>query len=268
MDYVHGYSAGEAQRLDDQATTLADLLHDGTAYPPGSRVLEAGCGIGAQTAHLVARSPGARIVAIDRSARSLEQARQRVSSASVEWHQGDIFALPFADASFDHVFVCFVLEHLADPVGALIALGRVLRPGGTITVIEGDHATAVFHPDSADAQATIDCLVRLQARANGDGLLGRRVQPLLAAAGYHDVRVAPRTVYADATRPDLVEGFTRQTFIAMVEPVGPSAIASGLISRERWERGLDHLRRTAEDGGTFHYAFFKGVAVRPERWPV
>ncbi|MFJ6773529.1 hypothetical protein ACIQOV_21670, partial [Kitasatospora sp. NPDC091257] len=48
-DYVHGYARTEARRLGDQADTLADLLHAGTAYPAGSRVLEAGCGVGAQT---------------------------------------------------------------------------------------------------------------------------------------------------------------------------------------------------------------------------
>ena len=47
--YVHGYSARESERLADQAQTLTELLHHDTHYPAGSRVLEAGCGIGAQT---------------------------------------------------------------------------------------------------------------------------------------------------------------------------------------------------------------------------
>lgn len=47
--YVHGYSKKESHRLADQADTLAELLHYDTFYPPGSRVLEAGCGTGAQT---------------------------------------------------------------------------------------------------------------------------------------------------------------------------------------------------------------------------
>src|SRR2546423_14603060 len=61
--YVHGYTPRETRRLTDQAGTLAELLHGGTTYPAGSRVLEVGCGVGAQTEHLVARSPGAWIVA-------------------------------------------------------------------------------------------------------------------------------------------------------------------------------------------------------------
>ncbi|MFB4317202.1 methyltransferase domain-containing protein [Actinomadura sp. 21ATH] len=259
--YVHGYSEREARRLGDQADTLAGLLHAGTVYRPGSSVLEVGCGVGAQTAHLVRNSPGARLVAVDVSAESLAQARERV--AGVEWHRADLFDLPFADGTFDHLFVCFVLEHLRDPRGALAALRRVLRPGGTITVIEGDHGSAFFHPDSPAARAAIGHLVSLQAAAGGDGLIGRRLQPLLSAAGYADVTVRPRTVYADRTRPALVEGFTRDTFTAMVEAVRDGAVAAGLTSADAFDRGIADLRRTAEDGGTFHYTFFKALAVNP-----
>lgn len=258
--YVHGYSEGEARRLGDQADILAELLHSGTAFPAGSRVLEVGCGVGAQTTHLLAAGPGARIVAIDISADSLAQARARVPGAAVQWCRADLFDLPFADATFDHLVVCFVLEHLSDPLRALAVLRRVLRPGGTITVVEGDHGSAFFHPDSAYARAAIDCQVRLQSAAGGDAMIGRQLQPLLTAAGYHDVVVRPRTVYADATRPDVVERFTRNTFTAMVASVRADALAAGLSTAADWDRGIADLRRTAADGGTFHYTFFRARA--------
>ncbi|WP_067464886.1 methyltransferase domain-containing protein [Actinomadura macra] len=275
--YVHGYSEDETRRLGDQADTLAALLHDGTAYPPGSRVLEAGCGVGAQTVHLAASSPGADVVAVDVSAASLARAHARLTALSpvpaagglsagagrVEFVRADLHALPFADAEFDHVFVCFVLEHLPDPAAALAAVRRVLRPGGTITVIEGDHGSAFFHPDSAAARAAIGHLVRLQGAAGGDALLGRRLQPLLSAAGFERVEVRPRTVYADRTRPTLMEGFTRATFIAMVAAVRDAAVAAGLTDPGSFDRGIADLEATAREGGTFHYTFVKGVAVNP-----
>jgi SAM-dependent methyltransferase len=260
--YVHGYEDAERERLNDQAGTLVELIHAGTAYPAGSRVLEAGCGVGAQTVMLAARSPGARFTAIDLSAPSLAEARRRVAAAglgNVAFALADVLEPPFPAGAFDHAFVCFVLEHLARPLDALRALKGLLRPGGTITVVEGDHGSAYFHPDSAAARAAIGCQVELQRRAGGDALLGRRVYPLLVAAGFEEVAVHPLVVYADATRPAMVDGFTRRTFTAMIEGVREPAVAAGLLDRATFDAGVRDLYRTAEPDGVFCYTFFKGV---------
>jgi SAM-dependent methyltransferase len=264
--YVHGYAGHEQRRLVDQATTLTDLLHADTRYAAGSVVLEAGCGVGAQTVTLATRSPGATIVSIDISPESLALARARVDAAGVDnvaFGRADLYALPLAANSVDHVFVCFVLEHLPRVREALAALLRVLRPGGTLTAIEGDHGSTYFHPDSADARRAIQCLIDLQARAGGDSLIGRSLYPRLVDAGLEDVEVSPRLVYVDASRPHLVDGFTRKTFTAMVEGVGDRAIAAGMIDEAAWRRGIRDLYRTAEADGTFSYTFFKGVGRKP-----
>lgn len=264
-EYVHGYSEREARRLMDQATTLGDFLHHDTRYPAKSRVLEAGCGIGAQTVSLARNSPEANIISIDISADSIDKAGERVRQEgfkNVELRVADIFDLPFEDGSFDHIFACFVLEHLRDPIGALKHLKRVLRKGGTITVIEGDHGSAYFHPDSAEAHRAIDCLVRLQEMSGGTPNIGRRLYPLLSEAGFDRVEVSPRMVYVDESRPAWVEGFTRLTFTAMVEGVEKEALSNGLVSRAEWEKGIADLHRTAGPGGTFCYTFFKAVALK------
>ena len=264
--YVHGYSPVEATRLADQASTLVELLHHDTGYPDGSSVLEVGCGVGAQTVTLAERSPGARITSVDVSAASLTEAERRVRAAGhdhVAFRQADVHDLPFEPQSFDHVFVCFVLEHLADPVGALEACRRVLRPGGTLTVVEGDHGSAYFHPDHAAARRAVACQVELQARAGGDALVGRRLYPLLGEAGLADVVVSPRVVYADASRPEMVDGFTRRTFTAMVAGVRDQAVTAGLLTAEEFDAGVRALERTAEPDGTFSYTFFKARATAP-----
>jgi len=260
--YVHGYDLRENVRLQDQATTLVELLHADTAYPAGSCVLEAGCGVGAQTVTLAKNSPGAAILSIDISETSIAQAEREIQAAgltNVRFQRGDIFQLPFAPQSFDHVFVCFVLEHLAEPIAALGKLKALLRPGGTITVIEGDHGSAYFYPDSAAARAAILCQVRLQARAGGNALIGRSLYPLLVEAGYRDVRVSPRLVYVDASRPELVEGFTKKTFTAMIEGVRQAALGAGIIDPATFDKGIGDLYRTTEADGTFCYTFFKAL---------
>ena len=263
--YVHGYGARENERLEDQAGMLADLIHSDSVYAPGSLVLEAGCGVGAQTVTLARRSPQARFVAVDISADSIAAAARKVYAAgltNVEFRQADIFALPYEPGSFDHVFVAFVLEHVAQPLAVLAILKRLLRPGGSITVVEGDHGSAYFHPDSAAARAVIDCQVALQRAAGGNALIGRQLFPLLAASGFDAIRVAPLTVYADSSRPDLVERFTRKTFTAMIEGVREAAIAAGLMSAESFDAGIQHLNRAAAADGVFCYTFFKACGEK------
>jgi SAM-dependent methyltransferase len=268
--YVHGYHPRESERLQDQAGTLVDLLHSDTKYPAGSVVLEAGCGVGAQTVTLARNSPGARITSIDISADSLKEAKAKAGAAglaNVQFRQADVYALPFDPESFDHVFVCFVLEHLSRPLQALIALKTLLRPGGTITVIEGDHGSAYFHPDSAAAREAIGCLVELQRRAGGNALIGRQVYPLLVDAGFEAAHVSPRMVYVDSSRPHLVEGFTKKTFTAMVEGVRELAIESKIVKPELFDAGVRALYRTAEADGVFCYTFFKGVGEKARLLP-
>ena len=264
--YVHGYSETESARLSVQAATLNELLYGDTSYPPGSLVLEAGCGTGAQTPVIVKNSPGAEIISVDISPESLASAKKEAAfdGKSAEYLNCDIFGLPFTGKSFDHIFVCFVLEHLHDPKGALSSLMRVLKPGGTITVIEGDHGSAFFYPESEAARRNIRCLVELQAKAGGDALIGRRLYPLLKSAGLDSVSVSPRMVYVDSSRPEMVEGFTKKTFTAMVEGVGEDTASSGMMKQEEWNEGILALYRTAEEDGTFCYTFFRATGIKPD----
>jgi SAM-dependent methyltransferase len=261
--YVHGYSHRESERLADQAETLTSLLHSDTHYPAGSRVLEAGCGIGAQTVILAKNSPGALITSVDISDDSLQRAEKKVRQEmipNVTFQQGDIFRLPFAPGSFDHIFVCFVLEHLSEPRQALEQLRPLLKEGGTLTVIEGDHGSTFFYPEHEDARRAVQCLVEIQKQLGGNALIGRELFPLVCDAGYRDVHVSPRMVYVDSSRPALVEGFTKLTFTAMVEGVGPEVLKQGLMNAEAWDRGIAALYRTAEPDGVFCYSFFKATA--------
>jgi ubiquinone/menaquinone biosynthesis C-methylase UbiE len=251
--------------LQDQASTLVELLHSDTSYPAGSRVLEAGCGVGAQTATLARNSPDALITSVDISETSVAEARRKVVAAgltNVQFAQADIFNLPYGPDSFDHVFVCFVLEHLPRPVEALQTLKKQLRPGGTITVIEGDHGSAYFHPDSEAARRAILCQVELQRRVGGNAMVGRELYPLLHRAGYRSIRVSPRMVYVDSSKPELVEGFTRKTFTAMIEGVRESALKAGIIEQDVFEKGIRDLYRTTEADGVFCYTFFKAVGIQ------
>jgi SAM-dependent methyltransferase len=264
-EYVHGYSEREALRLAEQAETLENLLHHDTVYPPGKKVLEAGCGIGAQTVILAKNNPETEITSIDISLQSIEKARKKVREEGIEnvrFLQADIFNLPFEEDSFDHIFVCFVLEHLQNPVEPLEKLRIVLKPGGTITVIEGDHGSCYFYPEGDNALEAWHCLIRVQEQMKGNSLIGRQLYPLLQDSGFRNTKVEPRMVYADSSKPEMVDGFILKTIIPMVEGVRIQALESHLIEKETWEKGIEELHETAGSRGTFCYTFFKGWGIK------
>ena len=264
--YVHGYSERETVRLTDQAKTLEGLLHCDSHFPEGSRVLEAGCGTGAQTVILARGNPLVQFCSIDISAESLEKARsavRREGMTNVEFQLADLYDPPFAPADFDGIFICFVLEHLMNPVEALVRLKGLLKPGGSITIIEGDHGSTFFYPRSEAARQAIQCQIDLQAQSGGNALIGRELYPLLQKAGFRNVRVSPRMVYVDGGKPELVEGFTRNTFTAMIEGVREKAVGSGMVDENTFDKGVRDLYRTAEADGVFCYTFFKAVGSVP-----
>ena len=264
-NYIHGYSDKELKRLQDQANTLDELLHYDSIFPENSKILEAGCGVGSQTKIIAPKNPSCHFTSIDISETSLEKVKTMIQALNIKnvmLQIGDIFDLHFEAESFDHIFICFVLEHLSNPVQALLNLKKVLRKGGTITVIEGDHGSAYFYPRSDAAQKAINCQVQLQALHGGNALIGREIYPLLYKAGFSDCLVSPRMVYVDSSKPFLVEGFIKNTFTAMIEGVEKDALNNSLIDKYEWDQGIKDLYRTAEKDGVFCYTFFKGKAIK------
>jgi demethylmenaquinone methyltransferase/2-methoxy-6-polyprenyl-1,4-benzoquinol methylase len=106
---------------------------------PDARVLDVATGTGAVAFELV-RQHGCSVVGIDRSAEMLAVARARVATrglaAKIELHEARAEALPFADASFDAVTVTYLLRYVDDPAATLNELARVVRPGGTLAMLE------------------------------------------------------------------------------------------------------------------------------------
>ncbi len=261
-DYVHGYNERESIRLEDQANCLSELLHHDSIFPKGSTVLEAGCGVGAQTKIIAPKNPDSKFVSIDISEESLQKADSLIKSLNihnVEFQVGNIFDLRFQKESFDHIFVCFVLEHLPNPQDALIVLKKVLKKGGTMTIIEGDHGSTFFYPYSQYAQAAINAQVKLQSENGGNALIGRQLYPLLVSSGFKTCKVSPRMVYVDSSKPDFVEGFTKNTFTAMIQGIKDKAVKNLIMDEESFDRGIQDLYRTAQTDGVFCYTFFKGL---------
>src|SRR5918996_931657 len=117
--YVHGYGTPEQKRLVEQAEHWRHrLIRDGTQLDPGVRLLEVGCGVGAVLAVLGQEFPGVRLTGVDIEPKQLEFAQGHLERSGVEATlvQADALALPFADESFDHVWMMWFLETFPNPL--------------------------------------------------------------------------------------------------------------------------------------------------------
>jgi len=106
---------------------------------PDARVLDVATGTAAVAIELVRRF-GCRVVGLDQSGEMLAEARRRVDAAAlsdrIELVQGEAEQLTFDDASFDGLTFTYLLRYVTDPLATLRELARVVRPGGTIAMLE------------------------------------------------------------------------------------------------------------------------------------
>jgi ubiquinone/menaquinone biosynthesis C-methylase UbiE len=196
-DYVHGYGTREQQRLVEQAEHWRHrLICDGTRLEPGTRLLEVGCGVGAVLAVLGQEFPGVRLFGIDLERRQLDFARGHLERSGVEATllEADALSLPFDDESFDHVWMMWLLEHIADAPAALREARRVLVPGGAITAIEVDYSTCRAEPSTPALEALFRAMV-LGMAAAGWSDAGTRLPGWLSEAGFREVEPGERSFW-------------------------------------------------------------------------
>jgi len=179
----------EHERLEAQAA-LAGIEDHLRHVPlrPGDRVLDAGCGSAAMARAMAAACPEAHITRLDRRSTYLDFARERAAAnrlTNVDVTTGDLFALPFADASFDGVWTKYVLQWLAEPVAALAELKRVLKPGGWLVSADFDGFMVEHFPVDPAFEATARRLMPQLV----DTEIGRKVAGHLLALGFTEVEV-------------------------------------------------------------------------------
>jgi SAM-dependent methyltransferase len=263
--YLHGYRAEERERLHRQARFLEQTVHDGLPYPQRTRLLEVGCGVGAQTEILLRRWPDLTVTGVDINDEQLAEARRFL--ATVPWATGrfdvakaDATRLAYDAGTFDSAFLCWVLEHVGDPARVLREVRRVLVPGSPVVCSEVLNATFFVDPYSKDTLRYWTALNEQQLELGGDPFVGAKLGNLLTAAGFRDVVTEVKSFHFDNRDPVERAAFLGYWSELMLSSA-PAILAAKKVDEAVVLGMREELARVAHDpNSVFFYSFIQARA--------
>lgn len=263
--YLHGFAPEERDRLYRQARFVEHAVHDRLPFRRARKLIEIGCGVGAQTEILLRHFPDLHVTGVDQSEGNLAHAREHLGSMSwadgrYEFREGDAQALAFEPESFDAAFLCWILEHVGDPMMVLSEARRVLRTGANIVVTEVQNATFFLNPYSPHTLSYWMAFNDYQLEIGGDPFVGAKLGNLLLACGYRDIQTEIKTTHLDSRTPG-----ERAAFIAFWSELllsGADGLQSaGVVSAEVVEGMKSELAEAAHDpNAVFFYSFVQARA--------
>ena len=244
--YTHGHHdavlrSHRWRTIDNSAAYLVPHLS------PGVDLLDVGCGPGTITAEFAAAVAPGRVVGIDRAADVVAAAAEATSGAdNVEVRVDDVYRLDAPDDSFDVVHAHQVLQHLSDPVAALVEMQRVCRPGGVVAARDADYAGMHWAPGDPLLDRWLEVYRAVAHRNDADPDAGRHLKRWAAAAGATRVEVtASIWCFSDAADRAWWGGLwaDRTTSSAF----GEQAVAYGISTVDELATIADAWRRWAAD---------------------
>jgi SAM-dependent methyltransferase len=263
--YLHGFTPDEQDRLRRQARIVEFRVHGNLPFQRARRLLELGCGVGGQTEILLRRYPDLHVTGVDASKSNLEAAAnyladQPVATGRYELVLGDVTHLELEANTFDAAFLCWILEHVADPVIVLAEARRLLRSGSPIVVSEVLNATFFLSPYSPCTLAYWTAFNDHQFELGGDPFVGAKLGNLLQRVGFRDIVTEVKTVHIDNREPA-----ERQEFIAFWTELllsgAPGLLDAGRVSAETVEGMKTELGAVAHDpDAVIFYSFIQARA--------
>ena len=218
----------------DRIEQLQELKQiEKAAVPTSSSVLDVGCGFGLESLAFARWGIGA-VHGLDRSELFIAEARQRAAQAglAIDYRVGSADELPFPDGSFDHVRAERLLLYFDDVVPAIAEMKRVLRPGGTLALLEPDFSTTTVNLE--DRVLLRRVMAHEADTAVAQSWLPGRLSTLLPKLGFNDISIATRVVVFPQ---DLAAAY----FLGAGQKAGDAGVISA-AEHEAWQREIGALR--------------------------
>jgi ubiquinone/menaquinone biosynthesis C-methylase UbiE len=247
MTYTHGHHES-VLRSHTWRTAENSAAHLLAHLRPGQDLLDVGCGPGTITADLALLVAPGQVVGLDEAPDVVAQAEAHATDLRLEnlrFEVADLFSLGYPDASFDVVHLHQVLQHLADPVAALVELRRVLRPGGVLAARDSDYGAFSWAPGDRMLDRWLELYLEITRRNGHDARIGPRLAGVARQAGFSDIEVSSSTwTYADPETRAWWGGLWADR--VRYSRVAEQAVSYGLSDADELEAIADAFIRWAE----------------------
>jgi SAM-dependent methyltransferase len=267
VKYLHGFNKREQKRLIDQAEFLEPYVYQGIDLDFNRRILEAGCGVGAQTKILARRFPHLKIDGFDISEEQLRTAKDylkpEIRDKRVTLEQHDVLDLRLRKKDYEAAFTCWFLEHVPDPLKALKNIRKHLKRGAKIYCSEVFNQTLFMEPYSPSYFKYWFEFNDYQWTIKGHPFIGAQLGHLLQAAGFVDINVEIRPFHFDSRQPERRSEFV-DYFFKILLSAKSSLLKAGRVDEkliEQMHKEVEIVKRAPD--AVFFYAYMRATARVP-----
>jgi ubiquinone/menaquinone biosynthesis C-methylase UbiE len=264
--YLHGYSQKEQKRLYEQARFLENIVYSEIDFSSITELLEVGGGVGAQTEILLRRFPSLRLTSIDYNADQIKQAKKFLASVAYAKGRYTINKMNAADMAFesatkfDGAFLCWILEHVPDPMRVLSEVRRVLKPRSQAVITEVLNATFFVEPYSPNVLKYWMRFNDLQYEMGGDPFVGAKLGNMLQSLGYTHIQTKVKTIHLDnrqpARRAEMIKYWTE-----LMLSGAPKLVDAGYIDKKTVEKMKQEMHAVSiNPSSVFFYSFIQAQA--------
>lgn len=225
----------ELARLKAQANLLPELewqimLRHG--LKTGFTVLDAACGPGNTSALISQRLNGdVELTGIDQDEELLNEGRKlaQEKQLAITFQQANVYHLPF-ESQFDFIVCRLLLQHLADPLAAILSLKKALKPGGRLLIMDINDEWLFLEPRIPAFDRLIELGTYYQQQMGGNRLIGRAVRNLLHQAGFTDLQTDILGINSDMIGIDtflhITTNFRKEVFNGNLDKADPQQLIS------------------------------------------
>ena len=265
--YIHGFDPIEQKRLTHQAEFLEPYVYEGVDLEFKERLLEVGCGVGAQTKILLRRFPKLHIDGFDLSEDQLSAAqkylKKEIQQKRVHLFQADAQKFKLKQPKYDAAFLCWFLEHVPDPLKVLKRVKSHLKSGAKIYCSEVFNQTLFIEPYSANFLKYWFEFNDLQWAMGGHPFIGGMLGHYLKEAGFVDINIEVRPFHFDSRDSDRRKIFM-EYFYQILLSAKNSLIKEGRVTKEmvlKMDQEVELFKKSHD--ATFFYAWIRASARVP-----